>query len=522
MTSRGLLGMLAAALLCWGCTVPSGPARFPQETIAVPGDSDVYSAAARPEGVVGGSKAVRLQADLTAALDERGDRAEADGALSATASWALREVHAGRPIDLVSSDYASRHFGFGGVVFLSMVFATDDAATWRKGLASLPSNIPLTRYGIRISPSGDSAAVVLGSMEGSFEPIQRAFDPGQQVSLKGEVGPRFESCHVFLTKPDGKVEEKHLKSRAFNASFTLTDAGKYKLEVMGDGETGPVIVANLPLYVGIPEPAATAVSGAVVEPEQAEPRLLDLLNRARAAAGVAPLRVDAELRTLAQAHTEDMVSHEFVSHVSPNTGSPQDRARRAGLLISAFGENVATAATPEVVHEGLMSSPGHRANMLRAEFTHVGIAAGKNKIGLVVTIAFGRRPNLNAIPATLAEVETAVRQLRSGKGLSAVAIDPVYRAGAQAAADALATDQGDAYVTLALQTALQREVNRLHTTRPSACTFSLELLELRQLEDIPALALPSVQRLGIGARLHRTAKGTSLATVFMFEGEACK
>ena len=93
---------------------------------------------------------------------------------------------------------------------------------------------------------------------------------------------------------------------------------------------------------------------------------------------------------------------------------------------------------------------------------------------------------------------------------------------AQAAADALASDQGDADVTRALQTALQREVNRLHTKRPSACTFSLELLELRQLEEMPALVLPSVQRLGIGTRLHRTAKGTSLATVFMFEGEACK
>jgi hypothetical protein len=115
-----------------------------------------------------------------------------------------------------------------------------------------------------------------------------------------------------------------------------------------------------------------------------------------------------------------------------------------------------------------------------------------------------------------------VHALRRSKGLAAVAIDPVYRAGAQAAADALAADKPDAEVTRALQTALQREVNRLHTRRPSACTFSLDLLELRQLGDVPALVLPGVQRVGIGARLHRTAKGTSLATVFMFEGEACK
>src|SRR5688572_23088151 len=124
MTPRGLAGLLTAALLYLGCAAASGPARFAQETIAVPEDSDVYSAEPRPQGVVGGSKAARLQADLVAELSERGDRVEPDGALSATASWALREVHAGHPIDLVSSDYASRHFGFGGVVFLSMVFAT--------------------------------------------------------------------------------------------------------------------------------------------------------------------------------------------------------------------------------------------------------------------------------------------------------------------------------------------------------------------------------------------------------------
>jgi uncharacterized protein YkwD len=340
--------------------------------------------------------------------------------------------------------------------------------------------------------------------------------------LKGQVAARFESCHVFLTKPDGKVEEKHLPNRAFDASFELTTAGKYRLEVMGDGKSGPVIVANLPLYVGVPEPAAAAVTGTVVEPEQAEPRLLSLLNQARQSAGLSPLQADRELRELALSHTEDMVEHEFVSHVSPTTGSPQDRARRAGLLISAFGENVATAATPEVVHEGLMSSPGHRANMLRAEFTHVGIAAGKNKIGLVVTMAFGRRPSASAVPAGVAEVEAALGALRANKGLPVAAIDPVYRAGAQAGADALAAAKSDAEIGQAIASAMQREVNRLRTRRPNGCTLSLDMLELRQLEDIPALTLPTLQRLGVGARIHRDARGTRLATVFMVEGEACK
>jgi hypothetical protein len=191
-------------------------------------------------------------------------------------------------------------------------------------------------------------------------------------------------------------------------------------------------------------------------------------------------------------------------------------------LISAFGENVATAATPEVVHEGLMSSPGHRANMLRAEFTHVGIAAGKNEIGLVVTMAFGRRPQPSAVPASAAEVEGELRQLRAAKGLPAAVVDPVYRAGAQAGADALAAGKNTAEVGQAVQSALQREVLRRRTRRPGGCTLSLDMLELRQLQDIPALTLPALGRVGVGARKRHDARGTRLATVFVLEGEACK
>jgi uncharacterized protein YkwD len=37
------------------------------------------------------------------------------------------------------------------------------------------------------------------------------------------------------------------------------------------------------------------------------------------------------------------------------------------------GENLALAPTLSVAHTGLMNSPGHRANILRAQFGRVGI-----------------------------------------------------------------------------------------------------------------------------------------------------
>jgi len=283
-----------------------------------------------------------------------------------------------------------------------------------------------------------------------------------------------------------------------------------------------VVVANVQLYVGIPAQLERRAAGTVVDPEVAEARMLVLLNQARQQAGLAQLVTDTQLRDVAAGHTEDMADHHFFSHVSPSTGAPEDRAKRAGLLVSLFGENIALSATPETAHEGLMGSPGHRANMLRPEFTHVGIAADKSDSGLVVTMVFGRRPAATALPANAAQVEAAMLALRASKGVPAVGADPIYRVGAQAGADALADGSDASDVAKAIDTALQREIQRQRAGRPASCVLQVELLELSQLNEMPLLASPALRRFGLGARVRRDAKGTRLSTVFMLEGVPCR
>jgi hypothetical protein len=518
---RGLWSVVLLLLL--GCSALAvAPGRFPVEAIDVPDKVGMYTTEPQPHGARGGRGIEQLKADIAAALAERGERAELDGALAATASWGLKQVHEGQGVDLISAEAASRQFGFGGVVLVFMAFDTRTQETWREQIERTPSNVPITRYGISLSPSGQSAAVVFGAVELSYEPIARQFEPGQSVRLKGRVGQRFGSCHLYLTKPDGKVEEQRVGGRAFDATFALPVAGKYRLEVMGDGESGPVVVSNVPLYVGMAEPEARGIAGTVVSPAQAETRMLELLNQARRQADLAPLAADSELRDIALAHSEDMVEHRFFGHVSPTSGAPADRARRAGVLVSMFGENVAVASTPEVAHEGLMSSPGHRANMLRAEFTHVGIGAGKNDNGIVVTLAFGRRPGPGALPKGGAEIEAAIVALRAEKGLPAARADAIYRAGAQAGADAMAKGGDAAAIGSAIQSTMQREVNRLHTSRPGGCTQSLDMLELLQLTEISVLLHPGLRRFGVGARLREDDKGQRLSTVLMAEGAPCQ
>src|SRR5262249_5245865 len=82
-------------------------------------------------------------------------------------------------------------------------------------------------------------------------------------------------------------------------------------------------------------------------------------------------------------------------HVSPITGSAADRAKRAGIATPLILENVARDYSPRQTHNDLMQSPGHRANLLDARATHVGIgvAIGKAEHGepqLYVTEMFLR------------------------------------------------------------------------------------------------------------------------------------
>jgi uncharacterized protein YkwD len=63
----------------------------------------------------------------------------------------------------------------------------------------------------------------------------------------------------------------------------------------------------------------------------------------------------------------------YFSHTSPVSGSPADRLAHAGVAYAASGENLAYAPSVELAHQGLMASPGHRANILEPAYSRVGI-----------------------------------------------------------------------------------------------------------------------------------------------------
>jgi uncharacterized protein YkwD/stress response protein SCP2 len=127
------------------------------------------------------------------------------------------------------------------------------------------------------------------------------------------------------------------------------------------------------------------------ELERTQSDVVALTNRERARAGLPPLTADPLLTRAAQAYSTDMAARAFYSHTSPEGTQPWDRAAAAGSRHRSIGENIACGQrSPAEVVEGWMNSPGHRANILKPGFTHIGIGfAGGGPRGTYWTQLFG-------------------------------------------------------------------------------------------------------------------------------------
>jgi uncharacterized protein YkwD len=100
---------------------------------------------------------------------------------------------------------------------------------------------------------------------------------------------------------------------------------------------------------------------------------IELVNRERTRAGLPALAEDATLNRVAAGHSRDMVARGFYGHQDPQGRDVADRVKTAGYLAIGTGENIARGQpTPLDVVTGWMASPGHRANILRREFTAIG------------------------------------------------------------------------------------------------------------------------------------------------------
>ena len=110
-----------------------------------------------------------------------------------------------------------------------------------------------------------------------------------------------------------------------------------------------------------------------------ENEVVRLVNEIRVENGLKALTANWELSRVARIKSQDMVDNRYFSHTSPVYGSPFQMIKAFGLTYRTAGENIAYGQrTPQAVVNGWMDSSGHRANILNASYTQIGVGYAAN------------------------------------------------------------------------------------------------------------------------------------------------
>lgn len=108
--------------------------------------------------------------------------------------------------------------------------------------------------------------------------------------------------------------------------------------------------------------------------------VLELVNAARAQNGKSPLTLNDALTDVAQLRAEEIV--QSFSHTRPNGTSCFTAVEEAGISAGSMGENIAAGqSSPAAVMDSWMNSEGHRANILKGDFSSIGIGYVKAPSG---------------------------------------------------------------------------------------------------------------------------------------------
>jgi uncharacterized protein YkwD len=148
-------------------------------------------------------------------------------------------------------------------------------------------------------------------------------------------------------------------------------------------------------------PASRVIAGytPAADPDTVEQAILLYTNQERQEQGLPALAWDAALASVARAHSTDMAGNAFFSHTNPAGQDPTARAVAAGYPVRrdlgglrysiGIGENIGKMPTGNVVGHGYvendpqsvaralvqawMDSPGHRENILNAQYARIGV-----------------------------------------------------------------------------------------------------------------------------------------------------
>ncbi len=483
-----------------------------------------YSSDPGPGEALRGPHAVRVGRGVARAASQRRAQLTPDPRLAELASWVAeqREVHGGPPPAPVLELW-TRHLGLYEPMPVVLALTQPDAASVEdrvaQGISELMPQLRFTHYGaVTLDDHGVVYVVLVLSWRfATLQPVPRSIPPGTPLRVSGRLLPEMQGAQMVVTYPDGSSERGELVSGPrFELPVLARGSGEHKVELLSNSRLGSTVVANFPLYVGVP-PRTWVVLDAPppgegeLDATDAQERLLELINADRERARLPPLALHAELNGVALAHSQDMHASGFVGHTSPTTGGPPDRVQRAGIRTPLVLENAGRGYSPSEVHRGLMDSPGHRANVLSPDATHVGIGVlverEEDRNAYLVTQLFVRLAEKIDVDDAPDDLLEAINRERQRRKLRELEMDDALSTLCEASAREYFTAPAGRTRQQMVEVLNRNAASKQQRYSKMAALLTV-VTSLEEAASIDALLDPAARALGIGV-----AQGTRADTI---------
>lgn len=360
---------------------------------------------------------------------------------------------------------------------------------------------------VGVAAFGDGAtqglAVILAQRRVRLDPVPRRLASASTLKICAAPAPEFSAVDVFVTTPAGAVLRAPLgKGTKRCTPVRFAAAGRHVIELLGQGASGPVVLALFFVDLG---PVTEGDQALPDPPSEAElrPTILRRVAELRASQGAPPLASDPVLDGVAQAYAQRMAEGRFHAHRSPGGDALPERLAAAGYEASSAAECLGTDHSALAAQFGIEHSPAHRAALLDRRYRAIGLGVARDEQGTTNVVEVLAEP-LDAAPAPA--VFAAIQRVRRELGLPPLAESPV--------AEAIARD----HLRRAVERRLAKLVipgapdvqQRALSALPDAAAVAVDVLVLSSpgaAARTVHLANPEFRQLGLAAELVRVSPG---------------
>jgi len=385
-----------------------------------------------------------------------------DGVLCAIADAFLGWTDPGAPREGVLA-FVSGYMGLPSPArqaFVTTIGTDDDVVISERLAETIVSHgkyVQNARYGAalfqipredRLSKPTFRVVLVLGDEPVALDPLPRRLALGQRAKLAGQLQGPLENPKVVLSDAKGETSAPpQAPGKAFEAELRCGDRpGTIRVEISAEQGGARRVVASFPVACGTDLATTVPVTAAQWPSDVAgqEKKVLAIINAERTGAGLPALAWDEAVAGVARSLSEGLSDE---SRRGTAAGSVVEQLQKAGVPSPLLLVNPAQGRTVDDAQERLLTSPGHRANLMNPEVNHagVGVTTVTEKSGATTT--YLAELFVKVLPAVdLGEVRqqllAAIAERRAEAKVASIPVDPALQEVAQKYALEMAAAKG--------------------------------------------------------------------------------